>query len=84
MRTCTLDEATLVLHDPVPVAVSEPGEKRWGFHQFPAISRLPGGRLLVTFNDRPDRDEAYGTPGPAYVSSDSGWIRCRPDSMSPW
>lgn len=58
--------------DPSVVAVSAPGERRWGYHQFPAISRLPDGRLLATFNDCPDRDDAYGAPGPARLSSDGG------------
>jgi hypothetical protein len=68
------------LSDPVVVALSAPGETRWGFHQFPAISRLPDGRLLVTYNDRADRDDAYGTPGPAFVSVDDGetWMSWQP------
>lgn len=60
------------LAEPVAVALSQPGEERWGYHQFPAISRLPDGRLLVTFNDCPDQDDSYGRPGPAYVSGDEG------------
>ena len=71
------------ISEPVAVAVSAPGETRWGFHQFPTISRLPDGRLLVTFNDCPDRDDAYGKPGPAYVSSDTGvtWERWQPPHL---
>ena len=66
--------------EPVVVAGSAPGETRWGFHQFPTISRLPDGRLLVTYNDCPDRDDAYGKPGPAFVSSDTGvtWEKWQP------
>ena len=72
MKTERLRDIVVQVAEPVVVAVSAPDEERWGYHQFPAISRLPDGRLLVTFNDRPDRDEAYGTPGPAYVSPDGG------------
>ena len=69
--------------DPVVVAVSAAGETRWGYHQFPALSRLPDGRLLATFNDRPDRDDAYGSPGPASVSTDDGRTWKEWDSPEP-
>ncbi|MDA0989671.1 MAG: sialidase family protein [Verrucomicrobia bacterium] len=77
MAIYRISNITVRVSDPVVVALSEAGETRWGYHQFPALSRLPDGRLLVTFNDRPDRDDAYGTPGPAYVSADGGltWNR---------
>ena len=35
---------------PVVVAVSKVGERRWGYHQFPKLSPLPGGKQLLTFN----------------------------------
>ncbi len=72
MTTTRFGGTAVRISDPAIVAVSAPGEKRWGYHQFPTISRLPDTRLLVTFNDGPDRDDYYGTPGPAYVSSDEG------------
>jgi hypothetical protein len=74
---------TVRVFDPVVVALSEAGETRWGHHQFPALSRLPDGRLLTTFNDRPDRDDAYGTLGPAYVSADEGRTWSKWDSPEP-
>ena len=66
------NQLDLSLGDPVVVAVSEPGETRWGFHQFPELSRLPTRELLLTFNVCPDVDADYGRPGPAFVSSDEG------------
>lgn len=60
------------LADPAVVSLSAPGENRWGHHQFPTLSRLPDGTLLVTVNDGPDDDTHYGAPGPAFVSRDDG------------
>ena len=42
------------LSDPVVVALSEPNETRWGFHQFPALSVLPDGKILIMFADAED------------------------------
>jgi len=67
-----LGSARVTLSEPIVVALSAPGEKRWGFHQFPTLSRLPDGRLLVTYNATADADSAYGHPGPAFVSADDG------------
>ena len=72
MTEQTVDGLSVSLSDPVVVALSRPGETRWGHHQFPTISRLPDGQALVTFNGGPDRDDFYGKPGPAYVSADQG------------
>ncbi len=72
MQTVHLQNLSVQVCEPIVVAESAPGEKRWGHHQFPTISRLPDGRLLVTFNAGPDRDDTYGKPGPAYVSADHG------------
>lgn len=68
------------LSPPVVVALSAPGERRWGQHQFPALSRLPDGRLWLTYNTSGDRDDEYGHPGPAYESADSGqtWQKATP------
>lgn len=77
----SMDGLDVRLSEPVVIARSRPGETRWGYHQFPTISRLPDGRVLVTFNGGPDRDDFYGEPGPAYVSSDQGvtWSEYEPD-----
>lgn len=66
------DGLEIRMHPPVPVAFSDPAEKRWGFHQFPAISRLPDNRALLTFNITADDDACLGRPGPAYISEDDG------------
>ena len=34
----------VVLEDSALLAVSPPGERRWGFYQFPDMWRGPGGR----------------------------------------
>jgi hypothetical protein len=62
----------LEAEDPVIVALSEPGETRWGRHQFASCRPYPGGRLLVRYHDADDAIAAYGTPEPAYVSDDGG------------
>jgi len=76
-----VDGLEVRLSEPVVIARSRPRETRWGYHQFPAISRLPDGRIVVTYNGGPDRDDFYGRPGPAYVSSDQGvtWTEYGPD-----
>ncbi|MFC1479141.1 BNR-4 repeat-containing protein [Planctomycetota bacterium] len=61
-----------VLEDPVPVALSKPSEKRWGFFQFPAFSPLPDGRILLMFSVQHDSVAEYGNKAPAYVSADKG------------
>jgi hypothetical protein len=45
------------------------------------ISPLPDGRILVTYNAVADRNDAYGQPGPAFVSEDGGvtWKKYAPD-----
>jgi hypothetical protein len=68
---------------PIPVSLSPPGEDRWGYHQFPTISRLPDGRLLVNINDGPDSDDWYGKPGPALVSEDRGTTWRKPHALEP-
>lgn len=57
---------------PVVVCTSEVGEKRWGYHQFVAISEYPGGRILLRHSNAEDSVKAYGTPAPTYISSDQG------------
>jgi hypothetical protein len=79
-----LGDLTIVISDPSTVALSDPGEDRWGYHQFPTISSMPDGRLLATVNAVPDRDDCYGTPGPAFVSGDEGqtWKEESPEEPS--
>lgn len=60
------------LGEPVVVAQSAPTETRWGHHQFPMLSRLPDGALLLTFANEPDALEAHGQAQPAYTSADQG------------
>jgi len=63
--------------DPVLAALSAPGEQRWGFHQFPALSRMPDGSILLMYANAADASETHGHPAPAYVSRDDGrsWER---------
>ncbi|RKX32816.1 MAG: hypothetical protein DRP71_11495 [Verrucomicrobia bacterium] len=60
------------LSDPVVAAVSAPDETRWGFTQFPALSRLPDGRILLCYADAEDASETHGNTAPALVSADEG------------
>ena len=60
------------LGEPVVVAVSQVNEARWGFHQFPALTRLPDGTILIMYADAADMSETHGEPAPAFVSSDEG------------
>ena len=60
----------LRISDPVVVSLSEAGETRWGYHQFPALSRLPDGNILLVYADADDASETHGQPAPAFVSTD--------------
>ncbi len=75
---------TITLETPSLVALSAPGETRWGFHQFPALSRLPDGNLLCMFADAADASETHGCPAPDFVSTDEGrsWHPA-PDGITP-
>jgi len=69
----TLDDGVRVEFDePVVIALSEPGETRWGHHQFVWLSEYPGNRILARFHACADAVAAYGEPQPTYVSSDEG------------
>jgi len=68
----------VMVEDPVLVATSAPGETRWGFHQFPALSRMPDGALLLTYTDAEDASETHGLPAPCRISRDGG------ASWTPW
>lgn len=63
--------------NPVIVSLSRAGEKRWGFHQFPSLARIPDGRIVATYSHNEDAVEAYGAACPAFVSADGGktWTR---------
>ena len=75
------------LSDPVVAAVSAPNEERWGYTQFPALSRLPDGRIILCYANAEDASETHGDPAPALVSSDGGdtWTPFteKPDPVRP-
>lgn len=60
------------MSDPVVAALSAPGETRWGYTQFPSLSPLPDGRILLIYADAEDASETHGGPAPALVSADRG------------
>ncbi|TVQ19973.1 MAG: exo-alpha-sialidase [Spirochaetaceae bacterium] len=62
----------LTMDAPIVVALSAPGETRWGYHQFPALSRLPDGSILLAYSDAADAPETHGAPAPCYRSVDDG------------
>jgi hypothetical protein len=67
-----LQSLRVELDAPIVAALSGPNEKRWGFHQFPWVQRLPDGRLLLGWLDTHDASESHGRPSPALVSGDGG------------
>lgn len=58
------------ISEPAVVGVSQPGENRWGHFQFPTISRLPDGQLMVTANNADDATAGYGHCPRRFVSGD--------------
>lgn len=60
------------MDEPVVVALSKPGETRWGHHQFPALSRRPDGQIQLIYSNSADAVGTYGDPDPGYVSNDGG------------
>lgn len=78
------DKVTVEIGAPAVVAVSRVGEKRWGFHQFPALSRLPDGRIVCTFSKQKDAVASYGGAAPTYASRDGGatWTRAKPEGLA--
>ena len=62
----------LKIGESIVVAVSRPHETRWGFTQFPSLSPLPDGRILLVYADAEDASETHGEPAPALVSTDQG------------
>jgi len=78
------------LSDPTLIAessfVNEPGVDRWGFYQFPQLSRLLDGRVAVTFHINADSASAYGKAAlepNRGVSSDEGKTWARVESNDP-
>ena len=55
----TVGDPILVAQAPADLNRGGPG---WGRWQFPMISRLADGRLLVTFTLEPDSYASYGKP----------------------
>ncbi len=66
------DRVSIELGEPVVVAMSRAGERRWGYYHGALLSTYPGGRLLLRFRDCPDAVSAYGTPQPTFISADEG------------
>ena len=58
--------------EPVVVAMSDVGEKRWGYYQFIGLYEYPDDKILLGFHVAPDLIKAYGTPAVKYISSDKG------------
>ena len=67
---------TVTLDEPVVVAQAPPDLDRaragWGRWQFPHISRLADGQLLVRFSIESDSRESRGKPAAHAYSSDNG------------
>jgi hypothetical protein len=72
-RLASGDGYSVEVGDPALVALAPAGESRWGYYQFPSASRLPDGRIRVTFSVEPDSISAHGRSAyPSLVSSDEG------------
>ena len=57
-------EVQVKLGEPVIVALSELGEMRWGYHQYPALFRLPEGRIGLGHSHKVKLRVASVRPGP--------------------
>jgi hypothetical protein len=85
---CTTPQLKVTLGKPTVLAESQPGERRWGYHQFPKLSWLPRTRahstrpMLLTYNSCGDNDLEYGAVSPAFTSRDMGvtWTPHLPES----
>ena len=62
----------ITLGEPVVVAVSPPGEKRWGFYQFPDMWRGRGGEIYLAMNVGEDAEVGVHQPTEFFVSLDEG------------
>jgi hypothetical protein len=69
------------LGEPVIVAVASKLEK-WGFYQFPGVTRWEDGRLCVSWHMAQDSALAYGSASGAAVSKDEG--RTWAPYVGPW
>ncbi|MFP4385492.1 MAG: hypothetical protein ACLFSE_15720 [Spirochaetia bacterium] len=58
-----MKQRTVQLDEPSLISKSAPDESRWGFHQFPALTRLPDGRIIIMWADAEDASETHeGSP----------------------
>ncbi|MDE2755355.1 MAG: sialidase family protein [Acidobacteriota bacterium] len=62
----------VTLGEPVIVAVSPPGEKRWGFYQFPDMWRGRGGQIYLAMNVGEDAEVGVHQPTKFFVSRNEG------------
>ena len=60
------------LHDPVIVSQAPPELRSWGPWQFPLLTPLGDGRLLLEFHREADSAQAYGLPVGQSISADGG------------
>lgn len=72
IKPVSASAVNVTLGEPVVVSMAAVEEVTWGYWQFPTISRLPGGDLLLTVNNTQDDDLCYGHSGPAWLSHDEG------------
>lgn len=71
-RIIPASSVRVAMEEPVVVSMADPAERTWGYWQFPTISRMPGGGILLTVNNSQDDDLCYGHPSPSWVSHDDG------------
>lgn len=77
------DGCSVHIDDPVVVSWAEPGENRWGRHQFVRLSRYPEEKILLRFHAGADSVTAYGSAEPAYLSDDgTNWTPISEDDFS--
>lgn len=67
-----MKQRTVQLDEPSLISKSAPDESRWGFHQFPALTRLPDGRIIIMWADAEDASETHGGQSESKVSGDGG------------
>jgi len=69
---------------PAVIACSPPGEKRWGFYQFPDMWRAPGGEIYTVVNVGHDTEIGDHEPSWVFVSRDNGgsWGRIPIEEMN--
>jgi len=72
IKPVPLRNLKVTLGNPVVVSMAAPDEHTWGYWQFPAVSRMPGGELLYTINITQDDDLCYGHGGVSWLSHDDG------------